>query len=191
MSAVMSDWITRHRITVEEYYRMTEAGILARDARVELIEGVIIDMPGMGSAHARTIVRLTRLLIEAIGTKARLLSQLPLRLSDLSEPMPDFALVHSRAALYTRGHPGPDDTFLIIEVSDSSLRYDVEIKAPLYARHGVPEYWIVDLQGQQVRFFRSPGPGQYADVTTSTILGIVSPIALPEVKIDLTGILDE
>jgi Uma2 family endonuclease len=191
MSAVMSDWITRHRITVEEYYRMAEAGILARDARVELIEGVIVDMPGMGSEHAWALAHLNRVLIEAIGKHAHLLPQLPIRLSDMSEPVPDLALVRPEETFYKKGHPGAGDTFLIIEVSDSSLRYDVEIKAPLYARHRVPEYWIVDLQGHQIRFFRSPGLAQYADVTTATTPGIVSPIALPDVKIDLTGILDE
>jgi Uma2 family endonuclease len=71
------------------------------------------------------------------------------------------------------------------------LRYDLQVKAPLYARHGVPEYWVIDLKGRQVRFFRSPDSGQYADVSSTGTPGVVAPVALPEVKIDLTQVLDD
>lgn len=191
MSAVMTDWITRHRITVDEYYRMAEVGILAPDARVELIEGEIIDMGKIGTAHARSTVHLTRLLMEAVGTRATVLPQVPLHLSDISEPIPDLALVRTEAASYKEGHPRPTDTFLVIEVSDSTLRYDLQIKASLYARHAIPEYWIVDLPGRQVRFFRSPDSGQYTDVTSTGAPGVVSPLALPEVRIDLAHVLGD
>src|SRR6266702_3964041 len=186
MSVVMSDWILRHRITVDEYYRMAEVGILPPDARVELIEGEIIDMAPIGTGHGGTVAQLIRLLLSAVGDRAHLLAQLPVRLSDISEPEPDCALVKSRADFYKKKHPGPDDTFLIIEVSESSLRYDVQVKAPLYARHGIPEYWVIDLPGRQVRFFRSPEAGQYTDVTSTGAPGVVAPVALPEVQIDLT-----
>ena len=190
MSAVMNDWILRHRITVDEYYRMAEVGILAPDARVELIEGEIIDMPPIGTGHAGTVAQLARLLLEAVGDRAQV-PQLVVRLSDISEPQPDLALVRRRDDFYKKKHPGPADTFLIIEVSESSLRYDLQLKAPLYARHGVPEYWVIDLPGRQVRFFRSPEAGQYTAVTSSATPGVVAPVALPEVRIDLTHVLDD
>jgi Uma2 family endonuclease len=186
----MTDWITRHPITVEEYYRMAEAGILAPDARVELIEGEIIDMPPNGAEHGGTVAQLSRLLVEAVGKYAYVFPQSSIRLSDLSEPVPDLALVRPRADFYKKEHPRPADTLLIIEVSGSSLRYDAQVKAPLYARHGIPEYWIVDLSARQVRFLRSPDSGQYTDITSTQIPGVVSPVALPGVRIDLGGVLD-
>jgi Uma2 family endonuclease len=191
MSAVMTNWINRHRITVDEYYRMDEAGIFAPDARVELIEGEIIDMGKIGTGHARVTVHLTRVLVEAVRRQVLVLPQVPIHLSDISEPIPDFALVNSEAASYKNGHPGPDDTFLVIEVSDTSLRYDVQVKASLYARHGIPEYWIVDLPASQVRFFRSPDSGQYTDITSTEAPGVVSPVALPGIHIDLADVLSD
>jgi Uma2 family endonuclease len=191
MSAVMTDWIPRHRITVDEYYRMAEVGILPPDARVELIEGEIIDMPPIGTGHGGTVMQINELLRDAARGHAQVFVQSAERLSDISEPQPDFALVKRRADFYKKKHPGPADTFLIIEVSESSLRYDLQVKAPLYARHGIPEYWIIDLPGRQVRFFRSPEAGQYTVVTSSATPGVVAPVALPEVQIDLARVLDD
>jgi Uma2 family endonuclease len=136
-------------------------------------------------------MQLTQLLVNAEHGRTQMRVQLPVRLSDISEPEPDFALVKPRADFYKKKHPGPADTFLIVEVSESSLRYDVQVKAPLYARHGVPEYWIIDLKGRQVTFFRSPESGQYADVSSTDAPGVVSPAALPEVQIDLAHVLDD
>jgi Uma2 family endonuclease len=191
MSVAMNDWILRHRITVDEYYRMAEVGILPPDARVELIEGEIIDMPPIGTGHGGTVMQLNELLRDAARGRAQVLVQSEIRLSDISEPQPDFALVKPRADFYKKKHPGPADTLLIIEVSESSLRYDLQVKAPLYARHGIPEYWVIDLKGRQVRFFRSPQSGQYADVSSTGTPGVVAPVALPEVQIDLTHVLDD
>ena len=187
----MNDWIPRHRITVDDYYRMAEVGILAPDAQVELIEGEIIDLAPMGPRHGGTVMQLNHLLQSAVGDFAYALVRLVIRLSDISEPQPDFALVKRRSDFYKKKHPGPADTFLIIEVSESSLRYDRQVKAPLYARHGVPEYWTIDLKGRQITFFRSPESGQYADVTSTRAPGVVAPVALPEVQIDLAHVLDD
>jgi Uma2 family endonuclease len=191
MSAVMNDWIHRHRITVDEYYRMAEVGILPPDARVELIEGEIIDMAPIGSGHGGTVSQLDDLLRDAARGRANVFVQSGVRLSDISEPQPDFALTKLRADFYKKKHPGPTDMFLAIEVSESSLRYDLQVKAPLYARHGVPEYWIIDLKSRLVRFFRSPESGQYTDVTSTGTPGVVAPVALLEVQIDLTHVLDD
>jgi Uma2 family endonuclease len=191
MSAVMNDWIRRHRITVDEYYRMAELGILQPDARVELIEGEIIDMAPIGAGHGGTVTQLGQLLSNAAGDLACVLTQQVIRLSDICEPQPDLALVKPKVDLYKKKHPGPSDTLLIIEVSEASLRYDVQIKAPLYALHGVPEFWVVDLKGRAIRFFRSPQSGEYMDVTSTSEPGLVTPAALSGVLIGLTHLLDE
>jgi len=191
MSAVMNDWILRHRITVDEYYRMAETGIIPSDARVELIEGVIIDMEPSEDNHAGTIDQVNQIFVLAVAGHALVRCQSPLRLSDLSEPQPDFVLLRPRADFYKKARPGPHDTLLVVEVSNTSLRFDTQVKAPLYALHNIPELWIVDLTSREIRFFRTPQSGQYTDVTSTSAPGIVTPVALPEIHIDLTPIFDE
>jgi Uma2 family endonuclease len=191
LSIAMSDWISRHRITVGEYYRMAEEGILPPDARVELIEGVIIDMAPVGTRHAAVVSRLSRLLMQSAGHLADVRVQQVVGLSDTSEPQPDISLVKLRPDFYGKRHPRPEDTLLIIEVSDSSLRYDIDVKAPLYAHHEVPEYWVMDLDARQVRLFRSPESGRYANVWSTAEPGIISPTALMDIQIDLSQIFDE
>lgn len=125
---------------------MAEVGLLAPDARVELIEGEIIDMPPIGPDHGSVADRLNHLLVPAVGQRAIVRVQGAVRLSRMSEPQPDTALLVPRKDYYRAAHPTGDNTFLVIEVSDSTLRYDRNVKVPLYARHAVPEVWIADLQ---------------------------------------------
>ena len=190
MGAVMQeDWVAWHRITVDEYYRMAEVGLLAPETRVELIDGVIIDMAPIGSRHAGTVTRLDRLLSRAVGDRAIVRVQQPVRLSRSSEPQPDVSLLRPRRDDYAKAHPGAKDTLLAIEVSETTLRYDRDIKVPLYARHGIPEVWIVDLVGEQIHFFRAPETGKYPDVSSTKEPGVVALGVLSDVTVDLTGIL--
>jgi Uma2 family endonuclease len=191
MSVVMSDWIPRHRISVDEYYKMAEVGLLAPDARVELIEGEIIDMPPIGSPHAGTVQLIHRQLSRAVGDLAHVFCQSPVRLSIFSEPVPDLALLKPRSDFYRRGHPIAVDALLIVEVSVTSLRYDLQVKVPLYARHEVPEVWIVDLEGKQLRVFRTPKSGEYTDVASRDNPGVITPCALDAAQIDLSGVFDD
>ena len=187
MSAVvMKDLLPRHRITVDEYYRMSEVGLLAPDARTELIDGEVIEMPPIGSPHAAAVSRLQDLLFSATKGRAQLRVQNPVRLDICSESQPDLAVLLSRKDFYWERHPLPPDTLLVIEVSDSSLRFDVNVKVPLYAQHEVPEVWVVDLVHAQIHFFRSPQNGTYADVSVTDKPGVVALIALPEVEVNLT-----
>ena len=179
----------QHRITVDDYYRMAEVGLLAPDARVELINGEIIDMAPMGSRHAATVTRLDRLLSRAIGERANMRVQLPVRLGTVCEPEPDLTVVRLRQDDYAKAHPTAYDTLLIVEVSETSLRVDREIKVPLYAQYGVPEVWIVDLNTDQVHFFRSPDGGGYADVFSESKPAVVALTGLPGVTVDLSGFL--
>jgi Uma2 family endonuclease len=184
----MEGWPQRHRITVDEYYRMAEVGLLAEDARVELIEGEIIDMAPIGSRHAAVVGRLNELLQRTVGDRAIVWVQGPIRLSRLSEPQPDVALLKRRDDFYAARHPTGQDTLLVIAVSDTTLRYDREVKVPLYARHGVPELWIADLKGRCVHFFRAAFGGEYTAVSAVSEPGEVELAALPGVAIDLSGL---
>lgn len=149
------------RFDVSEYYRMTEAGILGKDDRVELIGGVIVEMSAMGSRHAACVRRLEAFLSKWFTQTAIVSTQCPIRLSDNSEPEPDVALLKPREDFYAGEHPGPGDVLLVIEVSDTSAEYDVEVKLPLYARAGIPETWLVDLTTETVSVHSRPASGGY------------------------------
>jgi Uma2 family endonuclease len=174
----------RHRLTVEDYYRMAEVGILDAEARVELIEGDIIDMAPPGSPHAATVHYLTEVLIGAVQGKATVLVQNPVRLSDFSEPQPDVALLRRRDDFYRERHPRPADVLLIIEIAASSLRYDRETKLPLYARHDIPELWLVDVGGERLSRYRIPRAGEYTLVDAPDLTRVEIP-AMPGVVVDL------
>ena len=161
MSHAATDLPRRHRLTVDDYYRMAEVGILDPEARVELIDGEIIDMAPPGSPHAGTVTYLTEVLMRAVDGRAIVLVQNPVRLSQYSEPQPDLALLRPRDDFYRERHPRADDVLLIVEVAASSLRFDRKTKLPLYARHGIPEMWLVDLGGRRLVRYRAPQHGLY------------------------------
>ena len=188
MSVAMEEGPRRHRITVEEYHRMAEVGLLAPDARVELIEGEIIDMPPIGSRHAAIVTRLHKLLIHAMGDSAIVWCQFPVQLGDFSEPQPDLALLAPREDFYEQRLPIGPETLLVIEVSETTLRYDRQIKLPLYARHGIPEYWIFDTQGKQLHVFRRPSDATYGEVLFMDKPGVMPIAALPGVTVDLSSL---
>ena len=154
----------RHLISVEAFHRMGETGILGPADRVELIDGEIIDRSPIGALHAAIVDLLARHFGRSAQASVFIRCQNPLRLDGLSEPEPDIAILKPRADFYTTGHPGPADALLVIEVADSSLAYDLGIKVPLYARHGIPEVWVIDATTRQTRVFREPvgrgGAGQ-------------------------------
>lgn len=188
MSSAAYDIFQRHRLTVAEYYRMGETGILAPDARVELIEGEIIDIPPIGSPHAGTVTYLGHSLNLACGTQAIVSMQNPVFLDLHSEPQPDIALLRPRPDFYRSAHPTSADVFLIVEVADTSLAYDTQIKLPLYARHGVPEVWLVDLPNRRLLIHRTPTATGFQDVQTVTDLSAVTPLLLLGVTVNLSGV---
>jgi Uma2 family endonuclease len=187
--ASMSVPLTRRRFTVGEYYRMAETGILGPDERVELIEGEIVTMVAMGSRHAATVTRLTRLFISELGARAHVRAQLPVRLNDLSEPEPDLALVRPRPDDYASAHPGPADVLLIVEVADTTLAFDQKTKLRLYASSGIPEYWIVDLTADRIEVYREPGASGYRDVRRFQRDDTLHAAAFPDVEIAASAIL--
>ena len=180
--------VQKRLLSVADYHRMGEAGIFSLDERIELIEGEIITVPPIGPAHAGLVAQLTQLLLAAVEDRAIVWAQNPVRLSDLSEPEPDLALLRPRRDFYRSAHPTPEDTLLAIEVSDSTLRYDRGIKVPLYARHGVPEVWLVDVAGERLLESREPADGGYASERVVDLATPLVPAALPSTRIDLSSL---
>ncbi|HFD15808.1 MAG TPA: Uma2 family endonuclease [Rhodospirillales bacterium] len=181
--------IKRHRLTVADFLRMAEAGILRDGDRVELIDGEIVNMPPTGAAHAGTPIELTRLFTERAGPKALVSVRNPLRLGEDSMPQPDLALLRPRPDGYRTRHPGPEDVLLLVEVCDSSAAYDREVKVPLHARHGVPEVWLADLTKGVVERYRQPGPAGYARAETCRGEDRLAPEGLPEAVLTAREIL--
>ena len=173
--------LPRRRFTWEEYHRMGETGVLGPEDRVELIEGEIIVMTPIGPRHAACVAELTRRLVPAIGNRALLWPQNPVRLPRDTEPQPDIVVLRPRADRYTTGSARPEDVLLLVEVADTSYRYDSRVKLPLYARAGVLEMWIVDLGHDVVEVYRDPSATGYARATRVTRGGQVAPTALPDV----------
>jgi len=149
----MATEFSKRLFTVDDYYRMAEVGILRPKDRVELIRGEVIAMSPIGRLHGTAVVRANNALVPLVGKHALVSVQDVVRLDEYDEPQPDIALLRHKDDFYRSGHAGPNDVLLIIEVSDSSLRYDREIKGPLYAETGVAEYWIADIQDDCVWAF--------------------------------------
>ena len=150
-------------LTVDDYHAMGAAGILTEDDRVELIEGQIIAMSPVGSRHAACADRLTQLLYDQVQKRAVVRVQNPIRLGLHSEPEPDVALLRPRDDFYAEAHPGPDDVLLVIEVADTTVKTDRRIKAPLYARSGIAELWLVLLEEDFIEVYRRPAEQGYKE----------------------------
>lgn len=165
--------------TVSEYYRLARHGILNGSDRVELLDGRIYEMAPIGSGHAQCVRRLTELLVLRVAPRALVSIQNPVRLNDRSEPEPDVALLEPKD-VYGRRHPGPEDVLLLIEVADSSLDFDRDVKPLLYARAGIRELWVLALREERVHAYRRPGPDGYAEHAVVERGGALPITALPE-----------
>ncbi|WP_353929639.1 Uma2 family endonuclease [Okeanomitos corallinicola TIOX110] len=185
----MSIQLVTRRFTVAQYHQMNQAGILTEDDRVELINGEIIEMSPIGRKHAACVDRLNYLLAILLGTKVIIRVQNPILLNNLSEPQPDIALLKPRADFYESGHPQPQDTFLLIEVADSSLEYDRDIKIPLYANSGILEVWLVDILEQTITVYRQPTANGYSEIKTFHRGEILDILAFSEIKTTVDSIL--
>lgn len=165
---------------------MLESGILSEDDRVELIDGEIRNMSPIGPYHAAVVTRVLKLLTSRAGEDVIVSPQNPVRLNDYSEPQPDIALLRYRDDYYAAAHPGANDILLLIEVADTTLKYDRNEKLPRYAAANVPEAWIINLEEQLVEQYTQPKQGQYTHIqrvlpgetlTSSTLPGIALQIS--------------
>lgn len=180
---------TKKLFTVDEYYKIAQAGVFPEMVHTELIDGEIIEMSGMGVAHAMAITRATRLFSRVFGEKAEVRVQLPLPLSRFSEVEPDLCLVNAVRHGIDTHHPEPADVFLVLEIADSSLRYDRDVKLPVYAAAGVAEVWIEDLPNQTLHVYREPSGRLYKAALHLHAGDAVAPLALPETILTVSDLL--
>jgi Uma2 family endonuclease len=157
----MSVEIARHSFTVDEFERMGAADIFHPDDRLELIEGEIVEMSPIGSLHAACVDALVLLFNEIARRRFIVRVQSPIRLNDFSEPQPDVALLRWRDDFYRNAHPTPADVLLVVEVADTTVETDRDIKAPLYARAAIPEVWLVNIPEERVEIYSDPSGGSY------------------------------
>lgn len=179
----MSVDVVRRRFTVDEYLQMAQAGILTERDRVELLDGEIVEMTPIGRPHAANVAALLRVLITGVGPRAVVWSQGPIRLSERSLPEPDVTLLRPRPVPYRDEDVEPRDVMLLIEVSDTSLRRDRELKLPLYAGAGIPEYWIVDVQADVIEVHTNPSGSRYGSVRRFGRGEFLSPLAFPDLRV--------
>jgi Uma2 family endonuclease len=173
----------RTRISADRFDKMIAAGVLTKYDRVELIEGDMINEPGIDPPHSSITARLTELLVLSVDRSVTVSPCGTVRLGDFSVPQPDLMLLKRREDFYFGRRPTASDVLLLIEVSDSSFAYDQSTKRALYARYGVAEYWVVDVQGERVFVYSDPAGEGYARVVTYTTADIVSPRAVPAVQV--------
>jgi Uma2 family endonuclease len=173
--------LPRRLFTVEEYHRMAAAGIFHPDERVELIEGEIVQMSPIGPRHAGCVINANRLFITRLGERVVVSPQNPVVIQPRSEPQPDLLLLRPRAISYSHEHPTPEDVLLAVEVADTTVRFDRLVKARLYARAGIAEFWLLLAMDGAVEVYRGPGADGYASVTLLGPSQTVSPLAFPDV----------
>ncbi|MBI4311826.1 MAG: Uma2 family endonuclease [Chloroflexi bacterium] len=185
----MAVQVQRYTFTVGDYHRMAEAGILTEDDRVELICGEITEMAPIGSRHANSADGFNELLGEALRGRAVVRVQNPITIDEHSEPQPDIVLAHPPRGRYAGAHPGPGEVFLVVEVADTTLQFDREVKLPLYAKAGIPEVWIVDLVGHRIETYRDPTPYGYREPRYRYPGETLSPSAFPDVILKVDDVL--
>ena len=177
------------KFTVAEYYRLGSAGILSHTERVELVQGEIVVMAPIGIRHAGEVDRLTRLFYRRSNDRFIVRVQNPIRLEGNSELEPDVALLRFRADEYFAGHPGPEDTLLVVEVADTTLAYDREVKALLYAAAGLPQMLIMDLNGDCIEDLTDPGPDGYRQRVLRRRGDKIRLVALPDLEFAVADLL--
>jgi Uma2 family endonuclease len=182
----MSRQLAKHWISVDEYERMGEAGIFKQDARLELLEGSIYELPLISPLHSGCVTYLSMLLHSLFNRMLIISTHNPVRLNNFSEPQPDIALLRWRDDFYKHGHPTPADMLLVIEVVDSTVESDRSYKMPLYAKAGIPEAWLINLPDEKIELYAEPADAAYQftrdfkrgeDVQAHSIAGLLVPVA--------------
>jgi Uma2 family endonuclease len=184
MSALL-DHPQKHPISAAEYLRMGEAGVFAPEARLELIEGEIIEMAPIGSPHAGCVNKLAQLFIRRSGDAAVVAVQNPVIISSLSVPQPDLAVLEARADYYASSHPTTEDVYLVVEVADTTVKFDLGRKATIYARCGIAELWVVDVNSRAIHVFRNPGENGYGETSCARAGEKVACAALATIEVDV------
>ena len=185
----MSVQTQKRLFTVQEYHLMSEAGVFANHERVELIEGEIIQMAAIGTRHASCVKRLNRRFSVIPEEIAILGVQDPIQLTERTEPQPDVVLLQPRADYYETAHPIPSEVLLLVEVSDSTVNFDRDVKVPNYARSGIQEVWLWDLEANCLEVYRDPTANGYTSMQKFERGEIISPLAFPDFQVSVNLIL--
>ncbi len=183
---------TRRRFTVAEYYAMADAGILSENDRVELLDGDFIVMPPVGNWHAFSVNSIVAIFPSTLLEDRAILSvQNPVRLDNYNEPQPDAMLLRWRDDFYRNGHPAPGDVLLLIEVADSTVEFDRNVKLPAYARAGIPELWIAARPERRIEAYTEPAGNEYATVRYFSPGETVAPQAFPDITLAVDRIIGD
>lgn len=156
----MTFQVSKRLLNIEDYHKMAAAGILP-DSGIELVNGEIIEMSPIGSKHLSCVNTLMELLFENLGRKVIISIQNPIQAGDFSEPEPDIAVLKRTPKRYADKIPTAEDVLLVIEVADTSLAYDREVKLPIYAESGIPEFWLINLDQQEIEAYWQPSGNTY------------------------------
>jgi Uma2 family endonuclease len=189
VEVVMTVQLLRRKFTVEQYHKMIESGILTADDRVQLIKGEIIEMSPIGTKHASCVNRLNNLLIQLLGKRVIVAIQNPVELDDSSEPQPDVALLKPRDDFYENAHPQAQDILLLIEVADSTIQFDREVKISLYAVANIIVVWLIDINEQTIEVYQQPNVTGYQQIEKFTLGETLVIPGFPDVTITVDEIL--
>jgi len=189
MSASSEGFYKKHLTNLAEWRKLGEANIFPPESRLELINGEIIEMAPIGSHHASHLKRLINVFSSLTKDSAIIAAQDPLELGDLSEPEPDFMLLHPSSNFYYDNHPTANNVFLLVEIADSSLKFDQNQKLRLYALHNIPEYWLLNTQDCCLEVYRQPYNGLYAEKTTLRAGDKITLSQLNDISINIADIL--
>lgn len=181
--------VRKHLTDINEWQKLGEANIFPPDSHLELIEGEILEMAPIGFNHAGHLMRLINYFAATVQGKAIVNAQNPLLLNNYSEPQPDFLLLRPEDSFYTTRHPTATDVLLLVEIADSSLSYDQTRKLRLYAKHQIPEYWIINLNQPCLEVYREPIEDNYAQKTTLRANERLSLLQLPDVTVEVSELL--
>jgi Uma2 family endonuclease len=176
----------RRLFTADEFERMVEAGVFRPDERLELIRGDIVEMSPVGPGHGACVASLNKRFVIGLGDRAVVWIQSSARVAFDSVPEPDLALLRPRS--YRRANPTPEDIRLVVEVADTSLRYDRTAKLRLYARAGIAEYWVVSVDDEWLEIYRSPEGDGYRESRRLQRDTTIAPLAFPDVVITVAEI---
>jgi Uma2 family endonuclease len=177
------------RLTVQDYHRMADVGIFSADERVELLDGNLISMAAKGTAHSSATTRTRQILEEKLGKRVLVRVQDPVQLDDYSEPEPDLAIAALDPLEYANHHPKPSEIFLLIEVADTSLAFDLGAKALAYACSGIAEYWVLDVQNRKLHVLRSPLAQGYQSEFVLAETMQIAPLAFPDCTLEIREML--
>lgn len=176
-------------LTTAEYEQMIAAGIFNEDDRVELLEGVIVEMSPKGVKHAASTDRAARYFLRLLGERVIVRNQNPIQLNDHSEPEPDLVLAAPEQFEYAFKHPRAKDVYLALEVADTTLAYDRQSKGPSYARAGIVQYLILNLNEMEIEDYREPSAGGYRSKQTYTTEQSFDLVAFPGLTVKVSDLL--